>query len=145
MKTLRWRHSLEIGCVIEKSRSKVHDPEPRPGSRKYQAYLRSAYPKLAGCGKTRWAGRNFIGLYVWDNRSTPPRMLKKARRLTRPAPARRDAPFRGQGRSSAAEPRFTFHASRFTAAGSDARTPLAAFFSILLRALVFRSFSHNQR
>ena len=28
---------------------------------------------------------------------------------------------------------------------SDARTPLAAFLSILLRALVFRSLSHNQR
>ena len=27
------------------------------------------------------------------------RMLKKARRLTRPTPARQDAPFRGQGRS----------------------------------------------
>ena len=89
-------------------------------------------PDLAGCGKTRWARRNFIGLYIWDNRSTPRRMLKKARRLTRPAPARRDAPFRGQGRSSAADSRFTFHASRFTAAGSAARTPLADFFSILL-------------
>ena len=38
-------------------------------------------------------------------------MLKKARLLTRPTPARRDAPFRGQGRSSAADPRFTYHAS----------------------------------
>ena len=54
-------------------------------------------------------------------------MLKKARRLTSPAPARRDAPFRGQGRSSAADPRFTFHAAE-----GDARKPLAAFFSILL-------------
>ena len=87
---------------------------------------------LAGCGRTLHARRDFIGLHIWDNRSAPRRMLKKARRLTRPAPARRDAPFRGQGRSSAADPRFTPHASRFTAAGSKARTPLADFFSILL-------------
>ena len=68
------------------------------------------------------------------------RALKKARLLTLPTPAvisparpesaktassPRDAPFRGQGRSSASDPRFTFHASRFTAPGSD-------FFSILL-------------
>ena len=37
-----------------------------------------------------------------------------------------------QGRSSAAEPRFTFHVSPFTALESDARTPLVDFFSILL-------------
>ena len=61
-------------------------------------------------------------------------MLKKARLLTRPTPARQDAPFRGQGHSSPADLRFTFHASRFTAAGSDARTKLADFFSILLRS-----------
>jgi len=59
-------------------------------------------------------------------------MLKKARLLTHPTPARQDAPFRGQGRNFAADPRFTFHASRFTAPGSDARTLLADFFSILL-------------
>ena len=75
------------------------------------------------------------------------KMLEKARLLTRPTPAPtsparpesantasspRDAPFRGQGRSSVADPRFTFHASRFTAAGSETRTPLVDFFSILL-------------
>jgi len=59
-------------------------------------------------------------------------MLKKARLLTRPTLARRDAPYPMQGRSSEADPRFTFHASRFTVLGSDARTPLAALFSILL-------------
>jgi hypothetical protein len=37
-----------------------------------------------------------------------------------------------QGRNSAADHRFTFHASRFTVPGSDARTRLAVFFSILL-------------
>jgi hypothetical protein len=37
-----------------------------------------------------------------------------------------------QGRSSEADPRFTFHASRFTVLGSEARTQLADFFSILL-------------
>ena len=54
-----------------------------------------------------------------------------ARLLTRPTPARQDAPFRGQGRSSEADPRFTFYVSHFTAHGSDARTKLADFFSIL--------------
>ena len=38
-------------------------------------------------------------------------MFKQARLLTRPTPARRDAPFRRQGRSSATDTRFTFHAS----------------------------------
>src|SRR2546428_12455553 len=74
-------------------------------------------------------------------------MLKKARLLTRPtraatSPARpesaktasspMDAPCPKQGRSSAADPRFTFHVSRFTVPGSDVRTMLADFFSILL-------------
>ena len=36
------------------------------------------------------------------------RMLKKASLLTRLTPARQDAPFRGQGRSSEADPRLTF-------------------------------------
>ena len=49
-----------------------------------------------------------------------------------PTLARQDAPCLWQGRSSEAGPRFTFHASRFTVPGSDARTPLADFFSILL-------------
>ena len=61
-----------------------------------------------------------------------------ARLLTHPTPARQDAPFRRQDRSSEADPRFTFHTSRFTAPGSDARTKLADFFSILLDDL-FRS------
>jgi hypothetical protein len=73
-----------------------------------------------------------------------------ARLLTRPSladtsPARpesaktasspRDAPCPKQGHSFAADPRFTFHASRFTAPGSDARTKLADVFSILQPAL----------
>ena len=36
-------------------------------------------------------------------------MLKKARLLTRPTLARRDAPFPKQGRNFEADPRFTFH------------------------------------
>jgi hypothetical protein len=75
-------------------------------------------------------------------------MLKKAGRLTRPtlaatSPARpesaktasspRDAPCPKQGRNFAADPRFTFHASRLTVPGIDARTLLADFFSILLK------------
>jgi len=42
---------------------------------------------------------------------------------------------RRQVRSSAADPRFMFHASRFTVPLSEARTPLAAFFSILLTGI----------
>jgi hypothetical protein len=60
-------------------------------------------------------------------------MLKKARLLTLPTPARQDAPFRRLGLSSAADLRFTFHTSRFTVPVSDARTPLADCFSILLK------------
>ena len=59
-------------------------------------------------------------------------MLKKARLLTHPTLARQDAPYPKQGRSSAVDPRLTFHASRFTVPWSEARTPLADFFSILL-------------
>jgi hypothetical protein len=36
--------------------------------------------------------------HVHDNRRMPRRMLKKANLLTRPTPARQDAPFRRQGR-----------------------------------------------
>ena len=52
--------------------------------------------------------------------------------LTLPTLARQDAPYPRQGHSSAADPRFTFHASRFTVPGSDARTKLAGCFSIML-------------
>ena len=75
-------------------------------------------------------------------------MLKKASLLTRPTPAAtsparpesaktasspKDAPCPRQDRNSAVDPRFTFHASRFTVPGSEVRTMLADFFSILLR------------
>jgi hypothetical protein len=56
-------------------------------------------------------------------------MLKKARLLTRPTLARRDAPIP----CKAATLRLTL-GSRFTVPLSDARTPLADFFSILLAA-----------
>ena len=54
-----------------------------------------------------------------------------AGRLIRPTPTRQDAPFRGQGRSSAAGPRVIFHTSRFTAAWSVAGTKAAHVFSNL--------------
>ena len=57
------------------------------------------------------------------------RMLKKARLLTRPTLARRDASCPRQGRNSAAAP-------RFTVPGNDARTPPAKFFSILLETIM---------
>jgi len=72
-------------------------------------------------------------------------MFKKAGLLTRPTPARRDAPFPKQGRSSAADPRFTFHASRFTVPGSEARTPLTDFFSILLEVRLLRRIRRRSR
>ena len=74
-------------------------------------------------------------------------MLKKARLLTRPtlaasSPSRpepaktgllpKDAPCPKQGLSSEADLPFTFHASRLTVLGSDARAMLADFFSIPL-------------
>jgi hypothetical protein len=77
--------------------------------------------------------QNFTGPHIWHNGRTPCRMLKKARLLIRPTPARRDAPCLMQGRNSSADPRFTFHASRFTILGSAARTLLEDFFSILLQ------------
>ena len=32
---------------------------------------------LAGCGKILWTRQQFMGLYAWDNKCTPRRMLKK--------------------------------------------------------------------
>ena len=58
----------------------------------------------------------------------PRRMLKKATVLTRPAPARQDAPFRSKAAASE-EARRTL---RYVEPLSDARTMLGAFFSILL-------------
>ena len=53
-----------------------------------------------GCGKTVPAQQSYKGRHVWDKRRIHTyRMLKQARFLTRPAPARQDAPFRGQDRS----------------------------------------------
>ena len=83
---------------------------------------------------------------VLHNGRTVSQDAQKGDLLTRPtlavtSPARpesaktasspRDAPCPKQGCSSAVDPRFTFHASCFTAAGSAARTKMADFFSIL--------------
>ena len=59
-------------------------------------------------------------------------MVKKTFHLTRPAPARQDAPFRRQGRS---ERRGEAYFLSYVEPLSDARTTLAAFFNILLRSL----------
>ena len=80
---------------------------------------------------------------VWTIKEYSRRMLNKARLLTRPTLARRDAPYPMQGRSSEAYPRFTFHTSRFKVLGSEARTPLADFFSNLLRYPVRRISGRN--
>jgi len=42
---------------------------------------------------------NVTDLHVLHNMKIPSRMLKKARLLTRPTPARQDAPYPKQGRS----------------------------------------------
>ena len=60
------------------------------------------------------------------------RVLKQARRLTYPTPARQDAPFRGQGRS---ERRADAYPQGYVEGLSDARTLLADFFSILLESV----------
>ena len=64
---------------------------------------------------------SFYGSHRWHNGKTPGRMLKKAGLLTRPTPARRDAPCPKQGRSSMADPRFTSYLSRFLKAKRERR------------------------
>src|SRR5437773_6653749 len=101
----------------------------------YSSRLRENY---IGTPERRWP-------CVWTIKEYTRRMLKKARLLTRPTLARRDAPYPMQGRSSEAYPRFTFHTSRFTVFGSEARTPLADFFSNLLRYPVRRISGRSSR
>jgi hypothetical protein len=64
----------------------------------------------------------------------PCRMLKKVRLLTRPTLARRDAPYPMQGRS---ERRGDAYSVRYGGPLSEARTPLADFFSIQLSAVFY--------
>jgi len=56
-------------------------------------------------------------------------MFKKATLLTRPTPARRDAPCPKQGRS---ERKGESYSAPYVETLSEARTPLADFFNILL-------------
>ncbi len=67
---------------------------------------------------------SFYGSHRWHMGKTPGRMLKKARLLTRPTLARRDAPYPMQCRSSAADP--SFHVSRLTFHGPCERSENAA-------------------
>jgi hypothetical protein len=76
------------------------------------------------------ADQNFTDLQVWSNRIASRRMLKKARLLTRPTLARRDAPCPRQGRSSTVDPHFMFRVLPFTVLENEAGTKLAGFFSI---------------
>ena len=78
------------------------------------------------------AGQKREAWIFTDSFNISRRLFRKARLLTRPTLARRDAPCPMQGRSSAADSRFTFHALRFTVPGSAARTPLAGFINSLL-------------
>ena len=71
------------------------------------------------------------GLHVWHNGETLPQDAQKGQNSHPPNPG---APRRALSQSRPqllADPRFTFHASRFTVPVSDARTKLADFFSIL--------------
>jgi hypothetical protein len=67
------------------SSTEGHDP---PMKRDYQSYRKTML--------VRW---NIWGQHVWHNRRTFPQDAQKAAGLTRPTPAHRDAPFRGQGSS----------------------------------------------
>jgi len=68
---------------------------------------------LAGCGKTRFMHKTPLESSIWRRCHNSLRMLKKARLLTRPALARRDAPCPKQGRNFEADliSRFTVHGS----------------------------------
>src|SRR3990172_4049925 len=69
-------------------------------------------------------------MYAITDNNQHPQAVRKGQTSHPPNP---DAPRPKQGRSSEADPRFTFHASRFTVPGSDARTKLAGFFRIVLK------------
>ncbi len=59
----------------------------------------SSLPNLTGCRKTRLPPTSRLKCPTHYERYHAVRMLKKAFFLTRPTPARQDAPFRGQGRN----------------------------------------------
>jgi hypothetical protein len=75
---------------------------------------------------------NFDGPHVWDNRETLLQHAQKGQTSHSPNPGALRRALSKQGRNSAADPCFTFHASRFTVPKSHARTLPADFFSILL-------------
>jgi hypothetical protein len=54
---------------------------------------------LVGWGKIMLAGEYFAGPQLSHNGRALPQDAQKGDLLTRPTPARQDAPFRGQGRS----------------------------------------------
>ena len=56
-------------------------------------------PDPVGSAKTIAAFPNLDALCAFGRQAITGRLLKKFRLLTRPTPASRDAPFRGQGRS----------------------------------------------
>jgi len=66
---------------------------------------------------------------IADRIGSAHRMFKKASVLTRPTPARQDAPLRGQGRS---ERRGESYSLPYAEPLSDARTQPEDFFNILL-------------
>ena len=69
-------------------------------------------------------------MYAITDNNQHPQAVRKGQTSHPPNP---DAPRPKQGRSSEADPRFTFHASRFTVPESEARTLLADFFNNLLK------------
>jgi hypothetical protein len=83
--------------------------------------------------------RNFDSLHMWINRKALSRGTQKARLLTRQTPARRDAPFRGQGPINRRGEDVRFGTLKPLNVATSLRealrrrqgTPLADFFSIL--------------
>jgi hypothetical protein len=79
-----------------------------------------------------------MGPYVWGQEEHTHRMLKKARHLTHPTPARQDAPFRGK--AAASDPRWFFQASSCTfPMMAQMSPPLRASNEGLLRPRVARA------
>ena len=62
-----------------------------------------------GYGKTRFIYKLPLKSSIWHRYHNSSRMLKKARLLNRPTPARRDAPFPIQGRSKREARRYVPH------------------------------------
>ena len=79
------------------------------------------------------ARQNFDGPYMWHKKENTPAGCAKRPAFSPAQPRHAEMRlFPNKAATPRLTARFTFHASRFTVPGSDARTPLADFFSILI-------------